>query len=115
MITTPERVISEIYQMINRFLWNSNRNKIAKSTMCAQIKYGGLALRNLETTITVSNLNWIKRLYFEENSIPSIFAEFLIGKNMDIKTFIGTKTNFNISQQKKLFLSQGLSRLALHI
>ena len=71
--------------------------------MCAQIKYGGLALGNLETKITVSYLNWLKRLYFEENSVPSIFAEFLIGKNMDIKTFICTKTNSNLSQQKNSF------------
>ena len=107
MVTAvPKNALSELNNIIYKFLWNSNHNKIAKSTMCAQVKHGGLALADFETKVIASNLNWIKRLYLTENSIPSIFIEYLLDRDIGIKTFIGMKTDIIIQQQKSPFYNK---------
>ena len=107
MVTsTPPRVIDEVNRVVYRFLWNSSKNKVARATVQGQIVQGGLAIRDLQTKIQVSNINWIKRLYRDPDTLSGRYMKILLRGETDLKIYISTKSEKYIKKESHFFYHQ---------
>ncbi len=68
VISTQQRVINEINNIVQNFISNGSTSKIAKRTLIQKIEIGGLKLFHFETKIKGLQLSWIKRMSTEEAS-----------------------------------------------
>ncbi len=68
VISTPQRVINEINNIVQNFIWNGSTSKIAQKTLIQNIENGGLKLFHIETKFKLLQLSWIKRMSTEEAS-----------------------------------------------
>ena len=59
---TPKNVYVDFKKIICNFIWSASVNRIAYATVCRKIKDGGLGLLAIEIMISVSKVNWVKRL-----------------------------------------------------
>lgn len=59
---TPVRVIKEYSKILQNFIWDGKRSKIAYNTLILPIQSGGLRLFDLDLRIKSSMLQWIKRI-----------------------------------------------------
>ena len=68
VIETPERVISEVNNIIQDFFWDGKRPKIAKNTLIQSINRGGLKLCDFGTKVKSLKISWVARLISEDNA-----------------------------------------------
>ncbi len=61
-INTLDKVIAQVNNIIQFFLWDGKTPKIAQSTLIQTIEHGGLKLCHLETKTEALKMVWKKRL-----------------------------------------------------
>lgn len=61
-IHTPLRVLKEYSKILQEFIWDGKRSKIAYKTLILPITQGGLKLIDLDTRIQANMLQWIRRI-----------------------------------------------------
>ncbi len=62
VVSTPYRVINEINDTIQNFMWDGSTTKIALTTLIQNIENGGLKLCHFETKVKAIQLSWVKRI-----------------------------------------------------
>lgn len=70
-MSTPPKVFTVFKHMVNDFIWNGKRNKIAYNVIIQDIDNGGLKLPDLKTRIQVIHLNWVKYMWKEQQFLLS--------------------------------------------
>ena len=95
VLPTPEVFIKQLNTIIYNFLWKG-LDKIARLAAINDLKYGGLNLTDLETSIKSLRLAWLGRLFAEGSSPWKAFVNhllkdfggiFLFRCNYDIKEY----------------------------
>ena len=61
----PKKVIFELKQIQNKFLWSNKKSKIKHLILCNDFKNGGLKNIDVELKIISLKCSWICRLYNE--------------------------------------------------
>ena len=74
-INVPERVYTEVKEIIKDFVWNGGSPKISYNTLTLDIAHGGLKLIDLKTKVESLHITWIKRLCSEDNANWKSFAK----------------------------------------
>ena len=87
---TPKKVYVD-FKIICNFIWSSSVNRIAYATMCRKIKDGGLGLLDLETMISVSKDNWVKRLCVNDFDTWTLCPRSVFGVEDSMYIFFCTK------------------------
>ena len=64
VLPTPEAFIKQLNTIIYNFLWKGP-DKVARPAVINDLKYGGLNLMDLETSIKSLRLAWLGRLFVE--------------------------------------------------
>ena len=75
LLPTPQELIKQLNIIIYNFLWN-RPDKIARLAVVNDIKFGGLRLTDIETSIISLRLAWLGRIY---SPGPANFMEGLFG------------------------------------
>ena len=88
---TPKKVYVDFKKIICNFIWSSSVNRIAYATMCRKIKDGGLGLLDLETMISVSKVNWVKRLCVNDFDTWTLCPRSVFGVENSMYIFFCTK------------------------
>jgi len=68
VLPTPEAFIKQFNTIIYNFLWKGP-DKVARPAVMNELKYGGLNLMDVETSIKSLRLAWFGRLFVERSSL----------------------------------------------
>ena len=74
VLPTPEAFIKQLNTIIYNFLWKGP-DKVARPPVINDLKYGGLNLMGLETSIKSLRLAWLGRLFVERSSPWKAFVQ----------------------------------------
>ena len=77
VLPTPEAFIKQLNTIIYNFLWKGP-DKVARPAVINDLKYGGLNLMDLETSIKSLRLAWLGRLFVERSSPWQAFINHLL-------------------------------------
>ena len=77
VLPTPEVFIKQLNTIIYSFPWKG-ADKIARLAVINDLKYGGLNLTDLETSVKSLRLVWLGRLYAEGSSPWKAFVNHLL-------------------------------------
>ena len=77
VLPTPEAFIKQLNTIIYNFLWKGP-DKVARPAVINDLKYGGLRLMDLETSIKSLRLAWLGRLFVERSSPWQAFINHLL-------------------------------------
>ena len=103
VLPTPEAFIKQLNTIIYNFLWKGP-DKVARPAVINDLKYGGLNLIDLGTSIKSLRLAWLGRLFVERSSPWKAFVNHLLKDHGGIFFF---RCNYDlkvslISSTKKL-------------
>ncbi len=99
VISSSQRVINEINNSAQNFIWNGSTSKIAQKTLILNIENGGLKLFHFETKIKALPVSWIKRMSTEEASAWKILPKHFVNCNNLDKYF---SSNHKILSNKEI-------------
>ena len=77
VLPTPEEFIKQLNTIIYNFLWNGP-DKIAWLAVVNDIKFGGLRLTDMETSIISLRLAWLTRIYSRGRIPWKAFLDYLL-------------------------------------
>ena len=77
VLPTPEAFMKQLNTIIYNFLWKGP-DKVARPAVINDLKYGGLNLMDLETSIKSLRLAWLGRLFVECSSPWQAFIKHLL-------------------------------------
>ena len=75
VIDTPPRVINEVNNLIQNFIWDGSTSKISQKTLIQQIEKGGLKLCHFDSKIKALKLSWVKRLITKTDTTWTILPK----------------------------------------
>ena len=76
-LPAPEKVLTNINNILFSFLWDNKPDKIKRKTVCQDYFDGGLKMLNIFSFEKA--LNWVKRLLFQSKSQWTILISEIIG------------------------------------
>jgi hypothetical protein len=76
VVDTPDRVIQEVNNIIQNFMWDGSTSKISQRTLIQSINNGGLKLCHFETKVNALKLSWIRRFYGDVDSTWTILPKY---------------------------------------
>ena len=79
LLDLPKEVIQKLNSEIFFFVWDSENDKIKRSTLYRDYKNGGLRMINLECFLNSLKASWMKRI-FNDESTSTLWKSF-INKN----------------------------------
>ena len=82
----PRRMVEEIHNEFERFIWNGHKPKIPLRVLQKPKFNGGLGLVNIYEKDAVLKLSWIKRLYDDEKM--ACLAHHIIDKDLNYKIWM---------------------------
>ena len=91
---TPEAFIKQLNAIIYIFLWKGP-DKVARPAVINDLKYGGLNLMDLETSIKSLRLAWLSRLFVERSSPWQAFINHLLKDRGGIFLF---RCNYDLNE-----------------
>ena len=68
----PKSTINAIQNMFYKFLWNKSPDKVKRSIITQEYKYGGLKMIDLETFMVSLKSTWIRRLLSMKNKFSHL-------------------------------------------
>ena len=71
-LSVPDSIVSRINSHAFSFIWNKNREWLARTTVTQRPSQGGLGLVDLKRKINALHVLWIRRLV-EHSPLPSLF------------------------------------------
>ena len=77
VLPTPQEFIKQLNTIIYNFLWNGP-DKIARLAVVNDIKFGGLRLTDIETSIISLRLAWLARIYSPGRIPWKVFLDNLL-------------------------------------
>ena len=95
VLLTPQEFIKQRNTIIYNFLWNGS-DKIARLAAINDIKFRGLRLTDIETSIKSLRLAWLGRMYspgqtpwkaFIDHLLDNYGGIFFVSCNYDIKDY----------------------------
>ena len=94
VLPTPEAFIKQLNTIIYNFLWKGP-DKVARPAVINDLKYVGLNLMDLETSIKSLRLDWLGRLLVERSSPWQAFVNHLLKDRGGIFLF---KCNYDLNE-----------------
>ena len=77
VLPTPQELIKQLDTILYNFLWNGP-DKIARLVLVNDIKFGGLRLTDIETSIMSLRLAWLGRIYSPDRIPWKAFLDYLL-------------------------------------
>ena len=68
-------VIKEINDILYKFVWDNNPDKIKRKVLCTSYVEGGLKMINIFNFVKALKISWVKRLIADKN--PPWYALFV--------------------------------------
>ena len=106
VLPTPEVFIEQLNISIYSFLWKGP-DKIARLAVINDLKYGGLNLTDLETSVKSLRLAWLGRLFAEGSSPWKAFVKQLLKEFGGIFLIMMSKNTILILYFIKNFIGDG--------
>ena len=100
VLPTPQQFIKQLNTFVYNFLWNGP-DKIARLAVVNDIKFGGLRLTDIETSIISLRLPWLGRIYSPDRIPWKAFLDYLL-ENYGGNFFISCNYNINSSYYSEL-------------
>ena len=94
-LPTPQEFIKQLNTIIYNFLWNGP-HKIARLAVVNNIKFGGIWLTDIETSIISLRLAWLARIYspgrlqwkaFLDNLLENYGGSFFVSCNFNMRDY----------------------------
>ena len=60
------KFVKDLTLLIYKFIWNSKRDKIKRTTMCKSLEEGGLNMTQINVLIDCLEVTWIKKMLKED-------------------------------------------------
>ena len=79
-LPAPEKILTNINNILFSFLWDNKPDKIKRKTVCQDYFDGGLKMLNIFSFEKALKVNWIKRLLFQSKTQWTILISEIIGK-----------------------------------
>ena len=98
----PDRVVKEVNNILDNFMWNGGRPKIAKNVMIRKIEDGGLKLIDLESKIKAIRLSWVQKLLNNSDASWKSPPRYFYGEK-NLTQFFQCKRAPSISDNMPLF------------
>ena len=90
-IEPPHWFIQQIKSIFENFLWSNKPPRVKNNIMYNDYELGGLRMPNMKHFIKAQNINWIKRLLENTQSLPYAYVSSFIKMSLDdyLKSNIG--------------------------
>jgi len=85
LIIFPKHIITELEEIIYKFIWRGKTHKVKKNVLIQDYGSGGCKMEDFQSTLQASQVNWVKRYLSNENGAWKFTMEKCIGvKNLNI-------------------------------
>jgi hypothetical protein len=75
VVPMPGKILQRIESAVWRFLWNDASHGLVNRDVCLASRYqGGLSMVNVPGIISAFHLSWLRHLFLDRSSLPSLFA-----------------------------------------
>ena len=87
----PPDIISDIENIVYKFIWPNGKHHVKKSTLIEDISRGGLKMPDIYSMIKANKLTWVKRIILNNNNCSKT-AQFIL-KTDNLSVFLNYKNN----------------------